>query len=177
MAKSISPVGVERAHQSRDAVQNEAQVVRRADCGHGRIQPRRGDHASFRRGCNLKDPSDARVLRQCACRSRRQHGDHTRQHPHFSEQIATRIAGPRRAPSMADASVERRWRDELVHDEGRHEDPLSGPVGCRDWSVVRVGPRARRPTRGPGHVAGADRPQRGPVGRGGARRSAALLPG
>ena len=51
------------------------------------------------------------------------------------------------------------------------------PVGCRDWSVVRVGSRARRPTRGPGHVPGADRPQRGPVGRGGARRSAAPLPG
>ena len=59
-----------------------------------------GDHASFRRGCNLKDPSDARVLRQCACRSRRRHGDHTRRAPHFSKQIAARrIAGPRRAPS------------------------------------------------------------------------------
>ena len=104
-------------------------------------QPRRGNHASFRHGCKLKDPSDARVLRQCACRSRRQHGDHTRQHLHFSKQIATRIVGPRRAPSMADASVERRWRDELVHDEGRHDDLLQGlghgPArGLQSWMAA-----------------------------------------
>ena len=111
----------------------------------------RGDHASFRRGCNLKDPSDGRVLRQCACRSRRQYGERARQDLHFSKQIAMRTAGSRRAPRRSD----------MIH--------YHRTLGCRDWSVVRVGPRARRPARGPGHVAGADRPQRGPVGRGGAR--------
>jgi len=50
----------------------------------------------------------------------------------------------------------------------RDHDPLSRSVGCRDGSVFRIGPRACRPTRGPGHVPGADRPQRGAVGRGGA---------
>src|SRR4029077_9929533 len=47
-------------------------------------------------------------------------------------------------------------------------DPLSGPVGGRDRSVVRVGPRPRRRARGPGHVPGAHRTQRGPAGRDGA---------
>ena len=58
----------------------------------------------------------------------------------------------------------------------RH-DPLSGPVGRRDWSVVRVGPRARRPTRGPGHVAGADRAATRSGWTRRRTRSAARLPG
>ena len=78
------------------------------------------------RGCDLKDPSDARVLRQCACRSRRQHGDRTPR-PAISLSKSPRAslarAVLRRWPTT---SVERRWRDELVHDEGRHADLLQG---------------------------------------------------